>query len=672
MATVENALQLYQGAALPAKAMQTLQKNVEGAEQKFQSAARSITIMQNNIQSTIMTQNNFAGAVEETEKKTNGLADKLKQIASAGFEKAAKGIGQMAGASLNAANVQMEAETRLDAVMRQKLGANDAAIAGTKALAAEQQRIGVISDEAQMSGAGQLATFLSTSSALNTLIPAMNNLAVQQNGLNTTSNDMVSIGSALGQAMQGQTGALTNMGISMSAAQEQILQYGTEQERAAMLSQLITDNVGNMNAAMGSTPMGQIQQMENAWNGILEKVGTALYPVIVTLLNYISENMPMIQEIMGTFGAMLGGIAEVASGLLDIVFQVVGFFVDNWSLIAPIIGGIAVAFGLYTAAVKANSIMQNINAAATGAMQFASKVHAASLGMQRGATMKATTTQYGFNAALLACPLVQIILLIIGVVAAIFLVVGAINKFMGTSISAVGVVAGVFMTAFGFIWNIIADVANFLGNVWEDPIGAAIRLFANLADNCLAAVELIAKGIDFLFKTNFADKVAGFRSSLSQKVEQKFGKDTEYVKKMNLEEQWNKGYDWGEGVQNDLTKSKDNAFDLNSLENGIDLNSISDRDRTISNLDGIYGGVNETAQNTAAMADSMTASNEELSYLREIAEREAINQYTTAEVKLDFSASAQINNDMDLDGFVNVFAAKIEEAMVSSAEGVHA
>lgn len=135
--------------------------------------------------------------------------------------------------------VQIEAETKLRTVMRQRMDATAAEIQSIKELAAAQQQIGVIGDEVQLSGAQQIATFLTQKASLDMLIPAMNNLLAQQKGLNATTQDAVSVGNLMGKAMQGQTSALTRVGITFNEAQEKVMQFGTETERAAMLAEII-------------------------------------------------------------------------------------------------------------------------------------------------------------------------------------------------------------------------------------------------------------------------------------------------------------------------------------------------------------------------------------------------------------------------------------------------
>lgn len=193
-----------------------------------------------------------------------------------GIDAAQRSFSQLQGAMQGLADsyaVQEVAETKLTTVMQQRMGATDAEIQSIKDLAAAQQEIGVIGDEVQLSGAQQIATFLNERASLETLIPAMNNLLAQQKGLNASTGDAVQVGNLMGKAMMGQVDALKRVGISFSEAEANVIKYGTEQERAAMLAQVIQNNVGNMNAELAKTESGKQQQLANAIGDVKEQIG---------------------------------------------------------------------------------------------------------------------------------------------------------------------------------------------------------------------------------------------------------------------------------------------------------------------------------------------------------------------------------------------------------------
>lgn len=193
-----------------------------------------------------------------------------------GIDAAQRSFSQLQGAMQDLADayaVQETAERELETVMQQRMSATDAEIQSIKDLASAQQEIGVIGDEVQLSGAQQVATFLTQKSSIETLLPAMNNLLAQQKGLNATTGDAVSVANLMGKAMQGQTSALTRVGITFTEAQANVMKYGTESERAAMLAQIVTDNVGNMNLELAQTESGQQQQLANTLGDVKEQIG---------------------------------------------------------------------------------------------------------------------------------------------------------------------------------------------------------------------------------------------------------------------------------------------------------------------------------------------------------------------------------------------------------------
>jgi hypothetical protein len=171
------------------------------------------------------------------------------------------------------ANAELNA-TRLEVIMRQRMKSTDEEIASIKRLTSAQADLGIISAGVQRAGAQQLATFLYQKSSLEVLIPAMNNLVAQQRGFNAEAGDAVGVANLMGKAMMGQTSALRRVGITFTEAQEAAIKNGNEQERAAMLAQIITDNVGEMNAALAKTDAGKQKQLANSMGALKAKIGS--------------------------------------------------------------------------------------------------------------------------------------------------------------------------------------------------------------------------------------------------------------------------------------------------------------------------------------------------------------------------------------------------------------
>lgn len=192
---------------------------------------------------------------------------------TAGISLVNKFVNTLVSGSQEAYRIQLEAEQKLETIMRQRMKSTEAEIQQIKDLASELQGIGIIGDEVTLSGAQQLATFLKQEESLKTLMPAMQNLIAQQKGFNASASDAVNVSNLMGKAMMGQTSALTRVGIVFTEAQEQVLKFGTEEEKAATLAQVITDNVGEMNEALANTTYGRQIQLSNAFGDVKEKVG---------------------------------------------------------------------------------------------------------------------------------------------------------------------------------------------------------------------------------------------------------------------------------------------------------------------------------------------------------------------------------------------------------------
>ena len=200
-------------------------------------------------------------------------------------------IGDMRKAltSLSDAYSQQEvAEARLAQAMRNTMGASDEEIQSIKDLAAEQQKIGVVGDEVQLAAAQELATYLELSDSLKTIIPVMNDMIAQQLGLGASAESATQIASMLGKVMNGQTEALSRYGYKFDDVQKQILQFGTESERAAVLAQVVSDAVGGMNEELAKTDSGRQQQLANTMGDLKEKIG-ALIQGILPIITALSE-----------------------------------------------------------------------------------------------------------------------------------------------------------------------------------------------------------------------------------------------------------------------------------------------------------------------------------------------------------------------------------------------
>lgn len=439
------------------------------------------------------------------------------------------------------------------------------------------------------------------------------------------------------------------------------------------------DDIENKFSNMPKT-WGQI------WTGMKNKA-LSIFAPILNKLNQIANSSKFEAVSNGVIGA-LAAIASVATVVLDLLINGASWVVDNWSWLSPVIYGVAAALGVYYGAQLAANTVGLISKGVHIAMAGAKMIQLAATGALTAATAAQTAEQYGLNAAMYACPLVWIIILIIALVALFYAAVAAVNKFAGTSVSATGIICGAFMAALAFIgnifialwnvaaevfvliYNLVATVANFIGNVFNDPVGAVCRLFFDLADTVLGVLQALASAIDAIFGSNLAGAVQGWRDSLGGWVDETFGKGTEVMAKMSADDlkldrfeygaAFDLGYNFGEGIDSKVS----GLFDGSAMDSmgAFDIGNT---------LDGIYGNTSDTAGNTAAMSDALDITEEDLSYLRDIAEREAINRFTTAEIHVEQHNENHISKDADLDGIMDAWANDFAEKLDVSEEGVH-
>ncbi len=441
-------------------------------------------------------------------------------------------------------------------------------------------------------------------------------------------------------------------------------------EAAPNIMQTVADYMG--------VPIGQLRGMAQEGQITADVVKNALLDA-TNDINTQFEQMPM------TWGQVWTGVMNRLYTASQPVLELISLLAQNWSVLEPIVISLATAIGIYTGALL-------IYKAVKSATALSESVHAAAQMMSTGATFAATAAQHGFNAALLACPLTWIILMIIAVIAIIYAVIAAINKIQGTTISATGVILGALMVAVAFIWNLFLGLvdlvlacvnalvnpwirfANFFGNLFNDPIGAIVHLFGDMADSILGILESIASAIDKVFGSDLAGAVSGWRSGLNEKVEsvanqygngsyEKLAKELDLtseslgLKRWEYSDAYDTGYAWGEGID-------DSVSSMFSFDDAMDGYEGYDASQIPSNIA-------DTAGNTDAMKDSMDITSEDLKYLRDIAERDVVNRFTTAEIKVEMTNNNNVSSDMDLDGVIDYLVIGVNDAMEKAAEGVH-
>lgn len=296
---------------------------------------------------------------------SNQMAQAFEQVSSA-----VQGLQSVMRGLTDAYAVQSAAEARLEQVMRNTMGAVDADIQSIKDLTAAQQKLGIVGDEVQLSGAQELATYLSKKESLETIIPVMNDMIAQQYGYNASAESAVQIASMLGKVLDGQTGALSRYGYTFTDAQEAVLKFGTEEERVATLAEVVESSVGGMNEAMASTPYGKIVQANNAFGDLKETIGKIVTPAmnvvdnvarITIAISGLGKGIATIRSLSVTIKTMTAGIktATVAQHGLNTAMKA-NVFIAVASAVAALV---AVVVKLAKASRDAGKATEELNEA---------------------------------------------------------------------------------------------------------------------------------------------------------------------------------------------------------------------------------------------------------------------------------------------------------------------
>lgn len=246
-----------------------------------------------------------------TSKLNSAISGMNKVLGAAGIAVSLAGIVSAAKNAAAAFNEVQENNAALAQVMKNTMGATKEQWRSVLDLADAQQRLGVIDAEVTKAGAVELATYLRLSDSLKTLIPVMNDMLAQQYGMAASSENAANIATMLGKVMNGQTGALSRYGYSFTAAQEAILKYGDEAQRAAVLAQVVEESVGGMNQALAQTPAGRLQQVKFALGDIQEAFGKAVMTIATAFLPLLNAVVAVLQKIAAWAGRVAQAIANV-------------------------------------------------------------------------------------------------------------------------------------------------------------------------------------------------------------------------------------------------------------------------------------------------------------------------------------------------------------------------
>ena len=663
------------------------------------SVAQIIPVAENSGNAFTYMGNKARGALNGIKASATGLVSMFGSMFAIGS------VMSMVQRSMAAAAELGGAELRLKTIMQQRMGATDDMVNSIKNLIGEEQKAGVVSRSAQTAGAQQLATFLNSKEALGTLIPAMNNLAVQQRGAKATGEDMVNIANMMGRALQGNVGALTRCGITFSDAQANVLKFGTEEERAATMAEVITKNVGNMNALFGQTKGCQAAQKMNQINEAMVKVGRSVAEAFNSMKIASADIQVAGVEILGAVIIKVMQVITVFASVVTSVFAAVKPFftgipeaiANNWSLIEPVLFGVAAALGLYAAASFFAADGAFAHFAGMIVQTGAAIAHTVASWAETAALIALTIAQDGLNAAIAACPITWIIGAIIALIVVFYLAIAVVNKFAGTNISATGIIFAAFawlgtgiINTIKTVANVFIAFANFLGSVFQDPLGAVENLFADIWNAVAQYVaEAVNSIIDMINKIPGMSKIHTFSHVSAPTIARKeISGAAFYVKPFELGSSADNAaaaYEAGANLPETL-KDK-----LGGLTEGAKVPTAADIAKQIPSAgdvggaggsDGSGGGAGKArdavakntkraADNTDRMVDKLDMTDQEIKELWDTMTPQSIRQWDNENtITIQINNQNTISNDADIDGMMSNLVQGLQEMLSVKRNGV--
>lgn len=451
----------------------------------------------------------------------------------------------------------------------------------------------------------------------------------------------------------------------------------------------------DINSKFNEMPMtwGQI------WQSMQNTALIAFQPVLQRL-NDLANSEAFQTFIQGAIEAM-ATLANILLNVFELVGTVGGFIADNWSVISPIIYGVIAALAVYAAYLGIVKGIEIASAAATAIHSVAMSAKIGVMAALTGQTMAATAAQMGYNGALYACPVVWIIVLIIALIAVIMAVCSAIAKMTGIANSGFGVITGGVNVVIQFFKNLgltVANIALGIGNAiaalasnmmtaFHNAICSVQSWFYNLLSTALSVIEGICSALNKLPFVEFDySGISSAADDYAAKASEAAGNKEDY---QSIGDAFNEGFTtfdafqdgwasdafnagaaWGDGIADKVSN-----FSLSDVFGQTDIPNVGDYTSGFNDAianSGVGDSIGNIDDNTCKIKDSLDVTEEDLKYLRDIAEQEAINRFTTAEINVDMSGMQNtVNSGDDIDGFMTKLTDSVNEAVDNMTEGVH-
>lgn len=698
MSTVEQSLRLYDGMSGPLKNInQVLHLVVDSFEAMQSASGRAVdtTSLQSarrgleRIDAEFQRMEESAEGVRRAQERLNHsfdegttAASRMGRMLKAGVAAvlSAKTVGAITDwlrESMDLSDIQRNAEMQLKTVM-QNVGMTQEAFEELKRTASGIQGKGIYGDEAMLGGAAEFATYLSDPKAIEKMMGTLSNYAMGMSGGGALDyNQMVDYATQLGKALNGSYDGLLKKGFTLTDQQKEIIENGTDMQKALVLDEVIAESWDGLYEAMSNTPQGKIIQLQNSIGDLREEVGERVYPMVARIAQSISDHFDTIKTLVEVFAKTIQIVLYAAGSVIDWFGSLLDKLRDNWeNLKIPIF-----AVG---AAIAAVTVVAGGGIGAIIALVVALIGYIYSVASSIAKTTGVAKTGFG----VIAGAVNVVIQLVVNL--AKFLAGGLVKGFVAVETVGKNAFIAIGNLAQG-LWSSLKAIAANIGIAFENgfhkALGAAADFAAGAYEKLLGLANLINKvlgifgfqidtsGLERLVSNiytlsnaekskiqSYEDVSAAFKEGFSTyQYASPSGEAAKVGNWSSFETGWaqnafNNGANWGDQKIDQLQNAVSGI--LNYGQNAPD-------EWLSRTLNGIKDGVDSIAE------DSSDISKEYLKLLREMAERQAINQFTTAEVKVEMTNNNQINSEQDLDGIVRYLEETLEESMYAVAEGVH-
>ncbi|MCR5726931.1 MAG: hypothetical protein K6G24_05645 [Lachnospiraceae bacterium] len=645
--------------------IQDMEEELLNAASAAEELAESANNTADEVRNLDNTGSGISGGLRSAANEADGLRTALAGALTVAASIAAIGLsGGWLSESVDLANQQQTAERQLQNVLRNAGSADAYENILKKASYLQSQTM--YGDEAYLAGAAELSRGLTDERAISLMMDTLSNYAAGMSGGQAVdASGMASYAEQLTRALNGSYTMLERNNFKITDEQKEIIEKGNDMQKALVISEVVNQSWGNLAKEMAELPTGKVTQFKNTWGDFREEIGERLQPAIARFVETLENHLPKIENLINKGLNLVISVIDAVSWLIDRAADLYDYIETNWSAIGPIIDLITTAIGIAGTAIAAYTV----------AVKLATAAHAI---FASTAVKGLTSVVGGIGVAQTALTLLYDEITVDG---------------KDGTYSALGVVAGAFTTVGATIWNTMVDaVGGFIlletavYNILAKVTNKLSSFFGNIAYKAVQTCKDIAGWFDELFGTSTAwffdpylaivkpdkDDENGNRKAMEElSFKEVIGKVEEY--KIDTEEAavgaYNKITDYVQGKSagvsiDDLKSQMPEAPENPYGDEDYDPKAIFDKDTLQDTLQNIEINTAQVASNTSNNEDITNL----LKLLRDISEREAINRFTTAEVKIDLGGVTQnISKGADADNIIDYIAGQLEEQLATVA-----